>query len=57
MDKVTDLLIWIADVFIAGLLVLFMLLFLALTHVFCAMMAGINTVPRLLLWFRKCLYE
>lgn len=57
MDKVTDLLIWAADVFIAGLLVLFMLLFLVLTHVFSAMMAGTNNVLRLLLWFRKCLYE
>lgn len=57
MDKVTDLLIWATDMFIVGLLVLFMLVFLVLAYVFGAMMAGINNVLRLLLWFRKCLYE
>lgn len=57
MDKVTDLLVSCMDIFIVGMMVLSMLLFLVLTHVFSAMMAGINNVLRLLLWFRKCLYE
>lgn len=57
MHKVNDLLVWMVDGVIAGLLVLFMLMFLALTHVFGALMGGINAVLRLLVWFRKCLYE